>query len=31
MEFDEDRWGESRFWDAEFAKDFIVHGFIDWN
>ena len=34
MEFDEDRRGESRFWDhtfpqAEFAKDGIVHDSID--
>jgi len=36
MEFDEDRRGESRFWDhtfpqAEFAKGDINHSFIDWN
>jgi len=35
MEFDEDRRGESRFWNhtflqAEFAKDGIAHSSIDW-
>ena len=36
MEFNEDHRGESRFWDhifsqAEYAKDGIVRGSIDWN
>ena len=36
MEFDEDHQDELRFWDhtfpqAEFAKDGIVHGFINLN
>jgi len=34
MEFDEDRRGDSKFWDhtfsqAEFTKDGIIHGSID--